>query len=324
MRAIALTALLLAVAGPLHGASGFARWLDPRLGQADAVFRYEGAAFDDEVARQDVDLAMRRHEVAAVLPVHQSEQSEWLVTTRLRFMDLDTRARLLDANVDLPTELWGAEVGGSYRRAIKKGWVIGGVATVGSSSDEPFASEDELTAMVTASFTMPVGQRDRAVFFLNYSNNREFLRHVPIPGAGYLWKPSQQFQALVGTPASWLMWRPADGLSLTASYFLVRTVGAKATYAVTPGIEAFAGFNWQSWRYFRAGRNDRDDRLFYYEKRAGAGFRVKLLESLTIEAEGGYGFDRFFFEGEEYDDRDENRIRVGDGPFVGIRGELRL
>jgi hypothetical protein len=38
----------------------------------------------------------------------------------------------------------------------------------------------------------------------------------------------------------------------------------------------------------------------------------------------GYSFDRFYFEGESYSDRTENRVRIGDGPFVVLRVAVRF
>jgi len=40
---------------------------------------------------------------------------------------------------------------------------------------------------------------------------------------------------------------------------------------------------------------------------------------MWFDAGGGYAFRRFFFEGEDYGDRDDNRLIVGDGPFVSLR-----
>jgi len=43
-----------------------------------------------------------------------------------------------------------------------------------------------------------------------------------------------------------------------------------------------------------------------------------------FELAGGYAFDRFYFEGENYSDRHDNRIDVGAGPFVSARLNVRL
>ena len=42
---------------------------------------------------------------------------------------------------------------------------------------------------------------------------------------------------------------------------------------------------------------------------------MNFLKHLSLELSGGWAFDRFYFEGEDYDDRDDNRIDVESGPF---------
>ena len=48
------------------------------------------------------------------------------------------------------------------------------------------------------------------------------------------------------------------------------------------------------------------------------------LRHFFAELNGGWAFDRFYFEGESYSDRRENRIDVGDGPWGAFRVGLRF
>ena len=86
-------------------------------------------------------------------------------------------------------------------------------------------------------------------------------------------------------------------------------------YEIARPLRFLAGFDWDSDAYFRAGRSDKDEKLFYYSKRVTAGFRFDLRH-IGVELTGGYAFDRFFFEGERYADNNQSRIDVDDGPFV--------
>ena len=91
-----------------------------------------------------------------------------------------------------------------------------------------------------------------------------------------------------------------------------------------PAFGVFGEFNWRNERYFRADRTDDDDRLFYYEKNVNGGVRVNFLKHLSLELSGGWAFDRFYFEGEDYDDRDDNRIDVENGPFAKAMVSVRF
>jgi hypothetical protein len=84
------------------------------------------------------------------------------------------------------------------------------------------------------------------------------------------------------------------------------------------------GFDWTNDRFLLADRPDPDERLFYYEKRFRAGAIIGLARQAYTEITVGYSFDRFYFEGEDYGDRDHNHIDVGSGPFATIRLGLRF
>jgi hypothetical protein len=116
-----------------------------------------------------------------------------------------------------------------------------------------------------------------------------------------------------------LEYRPVEALTLTASYVAVRTVDVRLTYQVARPVRVWIGFDWTNERYLRANRADPDDRLFYYEKRVRAGAIIGLARQLFVDVTVGYSFDRFYFEGEGYSDRNRNRIDVGDGPFTQVR-----
>jgi hypothetical protein len=315
---------LIAVGGlsPAAASASFGRWLDPRLGRLEPSLSYAGEGFAADVKGQDDDLTLNRHGATYLQPVWQDETDEVSLTAGLDYLNLDSRARLTDSEIDLPNHFWDASAGGTYRHRFDNAWIAGGFLSVGSASDEPFGTYDELTINLTGLLRIPLGERDAAVFFLNYANNREFLPHVPIPGVGYSWAPSRRFQALVGIPTAWFRWLPLDELTVTGSYFPVRSVDVDVGYAVLPELEVFTGYAWENERYFRAGREDEDDRLFYYEQRATAGIRWKIGGSASVGLSGGYGFQRFFFEGEEYDDRDRNRMSIEDGPFAALEARI--
>ena len=167
---------------------------------------------------------------------------------------------------------------------------------------------------------MPSGERNAWLYSPTCANDVEIfgVRHIPIPGIAYLWAPSEKFRAVIGLPFSSVEYKPFAPLTLEASYFPERTVRARATYAVFRPLRVFFGFDADHDSYFLAGRGDKDDQLFYYEKRVTLGMRFDLRH-VGIEVTGGWVFDRFYFEGERYSERNENRFNVTDGTFVAAR-----
>ncbi|MCX5906724.1 MAG: hypothetical protein NTY64_05945 [Deltaproteobacteria bacterium] len=93
----------------------------------------------------------------------------------------------------------------------------------------------------------------------------------------------------------------------------------KVSYRRLRPLRIYGGFEWRNERYFRADRRDEEQRLCYYEKRLTAGVQVYLNRQISIDLSAGYAFDRFYFEGKNYGDRDENRLDLKNGPFAAAQ-----
>jgi hypothetical protein len=300
--------------------------LSPELGKLPIRSDYRLTAVPDQpVDGQPADLGLVQHDFTLSGPLRQGGTDEWGGSVRVRAQDFDTRAVLPDTGERFPDELYNVRFGTSYRHRLESGWTAGGHLMVGSPSDRPFASLDEIEVNATAFLRVPWRERDAWLFFLNYSNTREFLEDIPVvPGFGYAYRPSEEFTAVITTGIASVQYRPTEKLTLMASYVAIRTVDARIIYQVFRPVRLWVGFDWGSERYLRADRRDTDDRLFYHEKRVRVGATIGLAREFFVDVAGGYAFDRFYFEGEGYSDRHDNRIDVGDGPFAALRLGLRF
>jgi hypothetical protein len=276
------------------------------------------------VAGQPADLGFVQHDFTLTAPLVQAPHDEWAGWARVREQVFDTRAVLPDTGDRFPDELWNVRLGTTYRHRFENGWIGGGRLAAGSPGDRPFAGLDEIEWFATATLRVPRGERDAWLFFLDYSNAREFLDGLPLPGLGYAYEPSEAFSAILATGFASLEYRPTEALSVMASWVAIRTVDVRVSYQLFRPVRLWAGFDWTRERYIRADRAEEDDRLFYYEKRVRAGVTVGLARFLYVDVAGGYSFDRFYFEGEDYGDRRDNRLDVGSGPFAAVRVGLRF
>jgi len=328
VRGIVLVACVLSLGPGLPLARAqeeFQSLFAPELGKLPIRSEYRLTIFPDQrVAGQAAELGLIQHDLSLSVPLLQSTTDEWAASVRIRNQELDTGAVLPDTGEPFPDELWNVRFGTSYRHRFESGWIGALSVTVGSPSDRPFASLDEVDVNATALLRVPVRDRDAWLFFLNYGSNREFLPGIPIPGLGYVYQPSDQLTAVVATGLVSLEYKPVETLTLSALYIAVRTVDVRLTYQVFRPVRVWVGFDWTNDRYLRADRTDPDDRLFYYEKRIRAGVIIGLARQLFIDVAGGYSFDRFYFEGEGYSDRNHNRIDVADGPFGAVRIGVRF
>ena len=273
--------------------------------------------------RPPTDFSVTQHRLSLAAPLAQDARDEWWASATLRLQQIDTRAVLADTGDPFPDELWDARLGLTYRHRFENSWIAGGNLTVGSPSDRPFDSEDELVVRATAAVRVPARQRDAWLFTLNYANHQEILSGLPLPGIAYLYVPSDRLQVVVGVPFTSVEVRPLEQTTLQLVYAPVRRVRARATYRPLPPLRLYAGFDWDHEFHLRASRPDPEDRLFYYEKRLTAGLRFDLRH-VGVELAGGYAFDRFFFEGDSYGDRRDHRLDVDDGPFLTVRVSARL
>ncbi len=318
------TALLICIPTFASAQAEIQSWVDPVMGKlmprADYRFTYYP---EERVKGQQTDFQLMDHSFSLSVPVFQDSRNEWSLSANARFQDIDTRAILPDTGEPFPSELWIVKVGASYRHQFENRWTGGVSLTVGSASDEPFASKDELTLRALGMLRVPHGDRNAWLFSLIYANDQEFLGGVPIPGIAYVYTPSDRFTAVIGIPFTSIEVRPLDALTLEAQYFPIRRVRARITYQLFRPLRLFAGFDWDYDNYFRADRQNKDDQLFYYEKRLTAGVRFDLRH-VGFRLSGGYAFDRFYFEGEKYSDRHHNRIDIDAGPFVTLQVSIRF
>jgi hypothetical protein len=296
-------------------------WIGGEIGKAKPSLNYQFLGYSTEkVAAQGKDFKMNEHRLFTLVPFLQSPERDASAYINLRAQDAGTAAILPDSGESFPDELWNIRLGGQYRQRFENGW-IGGVALgFGSASDQPFASWDEIFLDINLFARVPDGGRNAWLFFLSYSKTREFLPNVPLPGVGYWYEPNDQARLVVGIPFAFLTLRPVKEVSLSLSYFIVRSVRARVTYSPLGFLRLYGNFEWRNESYYRAERQDERDRLFYYEKALSAGVQVFLHRQVSLDLSGGYAFDRFYFEGRDYQDRDQNRVSIGNGPFVALRG----
>jgi hypothetical protein len=323
--ALAALALLIAVGAPgrADAQAEMTQWLNPEFGKAMGRADYRFTLFPDAaVEKQSTDFGYEQQNITLAVPLYQDLRNEWSLTARGRYQDFSTHAVFPLSGRAFPEELWDIRAGTTFRHKFDNDWIGGVSLTIGSASDKPFDSEDELLVQAIAFLRVPHRERNAWFFTLIYTNDQEFLSGIPIPGIAYQWVPSDTFNAVIGVPFSAVEWKPIEPLTFESSYFPVRHVRARATWRIFRPLRAYVGFDWDNERYMLADRSDHDDRLYYYEKRLTAGARFDL-KHVGIEVYGGYVFDRFYFLGDGYSDRRKDRFDVEAGPFVGVRIGVR-
>jgi len=321
LSAALLSAMLLGERSAIGQPVAFRQFLSPNLGEEKPHVTFDSeSTFPEDVAGQDASFQMTGFDLRMTLPVHQTSAQEWTLLSRVGARNIESQAVLPDTFEDFPSSLWDLRMGIAHRRRLANDWIAGGNVEIGSASDLPFASLEEIRVNANFFARIPAAnKRDAWLLLLNYSNVRDFARNIPIPGVAYQFERGRTLRGLVGVPIIDLAYRPAERLNLELSYFIPRFVRARAGFKLFDEIELYGLFGWNNQSYLRHDRRDADDQLVYYEKRAAAGLLWQANEQLAVDFSIGYAFDRYFYEGEDYGDRGDNRLDIGDGPVAQLR-----
>ena len=189
--------MTLAVILPsLAAAQDYYQYLGPELGRMPLALTYRVDYYPRaDVYDQETDHSLIEHQANLTLPVVNNPTNEFVLTAGFGAIQTDSGAVLPDSGQDLPEDLYSPRFGAVFRHKTTSGLVWGGFAGISSPSDEPFNSYDELGINTTIFLRKPIASRpnDAWLFFINYSNNRTDLNHIPLPMISYWYQPSAQF-----------------------------------------------------------------------------------------------------------------------------------
>jgi hypothetical protein len=304
---------------------GMAGWSSPTVGQVPVRSDFRATWFPSEkVAGQGVTLGSQQYDFSLSFPFWQDSPDEWSGNIHIRSEVFQTGAMLPNTGEHFPDKLWNVHLGTSYRHLFDNNWIGGGSVNLGSASDKPFATWNEVVASATAFLRVPQGDHNAWLFTLNLSTNSEVLPGIPIPGVAYFYAPSEWFQATIGLPFASVTYRPWDDLTLQLTYALLTNVHAKASYQLARPLRIFAAFDMYNESYFRAERLDDRDRFFYYDKRFSGGLHWRLSRHSSLDLSSGYLFDRYYFEGRNLNNGSNNRLNIGDGPFAAFQVRIHF
>ena len=283
------------------------------------------------VSGQNASFAMLDQNLSVMAPLRMPRPQEnsplarpaggWMLTAAVRNRSIATEALLPDTGQPYPDELWNINLGLMYFRKLDNDWSWGGGVTLGSASDRPFASINEMNVGMMAFLRIPSGEHNAWAFSLMYAPMGEL--RFPIPGVAYSYQSSDDFHLNIGLPFS-IMYHPLERLTLEASYMPIHTIHAKAKYKITDWLSAFAAYDWANDSYSLADRVEFNQRFFMYDQRLAAGLESKMGEHGFIELASGLVFDRYSFEGQQWDTTQFNRVSFGSGPFVTLQVGLKF
>jgi len=201
---------------------------------------------------------------------------------------------------------------------LDNGWTAGGMVSLGSASDQPFASIREMNANLLAFLTVPARERDAWNFSLFYSPLGQLA--FPIPGIAYTWWPSEQFQMNIGLPFS-LTYRPTDAISFNLSYLPLTNASATVCWIPSELWTVYGGYLNHSQGYELADRADPQERFFDFDQRLNLGVRRTLGAGFALDFSAAYLFDRSYFRSDSFFGDRSEQLRIDPGAQLMLKLE---
>lgn len=327
---IATAALLLFVfAGPAPAQDTARDWREFLMPDVNEVrpWMYMGVDFDPEQGSDQFNTHIKsaRYDLDVSVPIMPTiTDRSMALQFRAGMRDMKTMASLPSTGSSFPEPLIDVGLGAIYRWRLDGGKMAALNFSFASPSDDPFDDHNDVAVRGSGLLRIPAGERNAWLWFIHYQSDRDHAARFPLPGFGYLYRPSDKFMSLVGYPYSTFFWQASDRVHVTGDYVASRKVSAEIGRKLSTEVTLIAGARWNNEAYYRASSHRKNDRLTLDEKRVTGGFRYKLGDDVHADFYGGLGFDRFWYEGETYADRRFNRVRIDDGLVCGINFTARF
>ncbi len=303
-----------------------AAFASPNVGRARPALSYRLLVMPSEpVAGQATTFETIRQALALSIPLWQNASDELTFQGSVNAHVIETGAILPTTGDPFPHNLTDVRFGPTWRHRFRNAWITGLSVQMGSASDVPFGRYDDSELMANWFLRIPSGGKNAWVVFLNYSNNRDFANHIPLPGFGYAIAENRWCTGLLGVPVVAITLLPREKVNLSLNYLPLLHVNADLGYEPAPQLRLFAAFKWSNEIYFRNAQPDSALRLFLVDKRISGGMRLRPARWAEVQLAGGWSFDRMAFESRAvYKDRDYNRLDFGAGPFASLELRVRM
>jgi hypothetical protein len=295
--------------GPLQG--------NPQRGSPGYTLRFMP---EQQLDNQPGELGFLRQQLQFAFPVWRDDKSMVMISTGVEHLDFQGSAMFPSGRV-MPDQLWNLRMGPGYFRQLGEGWKLGLMSSVNVSGDKPFQETRDVNANFIGFLRVPSGETDAWMFSLFYAPLGELP--FPLPGIAYQWQASETLSMNLGVPFS-INYRPTECWSIDFNWMPVRTFRLQTQYQLTDDLSLFGRWQWTNDSYYLSDRSDDRERLFYYEMSLLGGVRYQLSDRVFAELGAGYAFDRYYFNGRKFDDRENDRIGLAPGAVVQAGINLRF
>ena len=210
-------------------------------------------------------------------------------------------------------QLESAKLGFGYRNTD-----LGFFADFGSEGDKLF-SGDSQTLSLTGFY-----EKNSWVYFLNYSNNRTFLNHWPLPGLAYKWRSEdKKWNFYLGAPFFFASWNPIKPFVLSYFTLLPYTHKITAMYFIK-FIRLYGGIDVGPQSFVASFLDPDDARIYYDEKTAFIGLVVPFSRRGAVVLRFDRSFSQKLSLSKSYQNLYSNEVRYSDASKASIHLKLNF
>jgi hypothetical protein len=241
---------------------------------------------------------LQAHQYNALLfvPVYQAEDTTYGLTAKADHFKVDRNDK--SSNFVSVEELASYQYGFGWSHAEedKSTWAVTG--SYGSASDKPFDGADVSAFDATLIRKFETSPTTSWTLFLNYSNNRSILNNIPLPGFAYTFTNQNKTSGgAIGLPFFSYWVRPTEKFFASAVIFIPSFMQVQAGYMIWGPFQGVAKYEFIHQNYFRSGRANKDEQIFYEYSRAATGLKGYLSASTFLELEYAHVFSRSLYDG---------------------------
>lgn len=275
--------------------------------QQKIVFAYSGL-FHESTSFGESDSATAFHSLDFSAPVYRTDTEA---------LNLKLSAEQLTIRPAQPkySELYDLRLSGGYTKTIDENRLWSVSARYGSASDKPFADASVSTFGLTAFYSFPAKENNKWLLLVDYSNNRPILNNIPLPGFAYFYQPSKEFRAVFGAPFASINWQFTEKWSVDLFTVVPWIFKGSFSYKFTEYARFYTGIDFMQSTYYLEGRANKEDRLFYDQKKIFIGAKSPLSQNIFAELELGHSFDRSLFIAENYKTSPDDPVDIGNAYY---------
>ncbi|MCH2533253.1 MAG: hypothetical protein MK008_02295 [Bdellovibrionales bacterium] len=279
-------------------------------GRVDGKLKVD-VGVEKEISSRGKDHKLETIEVSKSIKA-KSSNSYYLYARYKNFQFRPTKLFYDSKSVSLD-QLESAKLGFGYRNTD-----YGAFIDFGSEGDKLF-SGDSQTISVTG-----FSEYNSWVYFLNYSNNRTFLNHWPLPGLAYKWRSEdKKWNMYIGAPFFFASWNPITPLIFSYFTLLPYTHKLSAMYMIQ-FVRVFAGINTGPKSFVASFLDPDDARIYYDEKTAYIGIAVPFSRRGAFVLRFDRSFSQKLSLSKSYQNLYSNEVRFSDASKASLHLKLNF